>query len=185
MKSPEKITLVKGEEIINKDGKNAEIFNILFSNEVESLKILEYRETDSHANDVSHPIFKAILKYRNHSNIVAIKDLNKALRFDFCRVSVQDVVKEIKKLSTWKAIQYADLPAKILKENSDIFGNYICNFLNDCVGREDFLSISKTANITLAFKEHRDLKDNYWPVSILPVISEILKSFCVNKLWCS
>ena len=100
MKSPEKITLVKGEEIINKDGKNAEIFNILFSNEVESLKILEYRETDSHANDVSHPIFKAILKYRNHSNIVAIKDLNKGLRFDFCRVSVQDVVKEIKKLST-------------------------------------------------------------------------------------
>ena len=100
MKSPEKITLVKGEEIIHKDGKNAEIFNILFSNEVESLKILEYRETDSHANDVSHPIFKAILKYRNHSNIVAIKDLNKGLRFDFCRVSVQDVVKEIKKLST-------------------------------------------------------------------------------------
>ena len=100
MKSPEKITLVKGEEIINKDGKNAEIFNILFSNEVESLKILEYRETDSHANDVSHPIFKAILKYRNHSNIVAIKDLNKGLRFDFCRVSVQGVVKEIKKLST-------------------------------------------------------------------------------------
>ena len=100
MKSPEKITLVKGEEIINKDGKNAEIFNIFFSNEVESLKILEYRETDSHANDVSHPIFKAILKYRNHSNIVAIKDLNKGLRFDFCRISVQDVVKEIKKLST-------------------------------------------------------------------------------------
>ena len=101
------------------------------------------------------------MKSRNHSNIVAIKDLNKGLRFDFCRVSVQDAVKEIKKLSTSKATQYADFPAKILRENSDIFGNYICNFLNDCVEREDFLSISKTTNISLAFKGHRDLKDNY------------------------
>ena len=76
-KSSEKITLVEGEEIINKDEENAEILNTFFSNAFKNLKILEYQETDSLANNISHPIFKAILKFRNHPNIVAIKNLNK------------------------------------------------------------------------------------------------------------
>ena len=130
VKSSEKITLVEGEEIINDDGENVEILNTFFSNAIKTLKITEYQETDSLANSISYPIFKVILKYRNHPSIVAIKNLNKGSRFDFSRVSVQDVVKEIKKLSTRKATQYTDLPVKILKENSDIFGNYICDFFN-------------------------------------------------------
>ena len=88
MKSSEKITLVEGEELINKDGENAEILNTFFSNAVKNLKIPEYREIDSLANDICHPIFKVILIYRNHPSIVAIKNLNKDSGFDFCRVSV-------------------------------------------------------------------------------------------------
>ena len=153
MKSSEKITIVEGEEIINEDGENAEILNTFFPNAVKNLKIPEYQETDPLANNISHPIFKAILKYRNHPSIVAIKNLNKGSRFDFCRVSVHDVVKEIKKLSTRKAAQYTDLPVKILKENSDIFGNYICDFFNDCVDRGDLPSILKIANITHVFQK--------------------------------
>ena len=128
VKSSEKITLVEGEEIINEDGENAEIFNTFFSNAVKNLKTPEDQETDSLGNSISHPIFRAILKYRNHPSIISIKNLNKGSRFDSCRVGDQDVIKEIKKLSTRKAIQYTDLPIKILKENSDIFGNYICDF---------------------------------------------------------
>ena len=67
------------------------------------------------------------MKYSNHPNIAATKNLNKGSRLDFCRVSVQDVVKEIKKFRAWKATQYTDLPAKIPQENSDIFENYICD----------------------------------------------------------
>ena len=93
MKSSEKIT--EEEEIINDDAENAEIFNTIFSNAVKNLKILEYQETNSLANNMSHVMFKAILKYRNHRNIVAIKNLNKCSRFDSCIVGVQDVVKEI------------------------------------------------------------------------------------------
>ena len=99
LKSSGKIT-VEGEEIINNNGENAEILNTFFSNAVKNLKIPEHQDTDSHANNISHPIFKVNLKYRNHPSTVAIKNLNKGARFDFCRVSVQDVVKEMKKLST-------------------------------------------------------------------------------------
>ena len=174
VKSCEKITLVEGEEIINENEENAEILNTVFSNAVKNLKILEYQETDSLTKNISHPIFKTILKHRNHPSTAAIKNLNKVSRFDFCRVSAQDVVEQIKKLSTQKA-QYTDLPVKILKENSDIFGNYICYFFNDCVKRGDFPSILKIPNITPVFKKvDGDLKDDYHPLNILPVISKII-----------
>jgi len=102
------------------------------------------------------------MKFRNHPSVTAIKNLNKGKRFDFCRVSLQDGVKEIKKLSTRKATQSTDIPVKILKENSDIFGSYICDFFNDCVERGDFPSILKLANITPVFKKgFKGLKDNY------------------------
>ena len=45
VQSSEKITLVEGEEIINEDGKNAEILNTFFSNAIKNLKIPEYQET--------------------------------------------------------------------------------------------------------------------------------------------
>ena len=52
MKSSEKITLVEGEEIINEDGENAEIFNTFFSNAVKNLKTPEDQETDSLGNNI-------------------------------------------------------------------------------------------------------------------------------------
>ena len=60
MKSSEKITLVEGEEIINEDWEKAEIVNTFFPRAVKNLKIPEYQETDSLANNISHPIFKTI-----------------------------------------------------------------------------------------------------------------------------
>ena len=63
MRSSEKLTFIEGEEIINEDGENAEILNAFFSNAVKNLKIPEYQETDFLVNNISHPIFKAILKY--------------------------------------------------------------------------------------------------------------------------
>ena len=83
------------------------------------------------------------MKFRNHPSVTAIKNLNDGSRFDFYRVHAQDVVKEIKKLSLGKAIQKLDLPVKILKENSDIFGNYICDFFNDCIDKGTFPSVLK------------------------------------------
>ena len=56
-------------------------------------------------------------------------------------MSVEDIVREIKKLSTRKITQSTDLPVKILRENSNISGHYICDFCNDCVDKENFLSI--------------------------------------------
>ena len=48
------------------------------------------------------------------------------------------------------------------------------DFFNECVDKGVFPSFLKNANITLVFKkDFRGSKDNYRPVSILPIISKI------------
>ena len=163
IKSSEKITLVEhrenlntdgniDDEIVNDDVKIAEIFNRFFSNAVIDLKIPDFHGAVPLADNISHPIFRAILKYANHPSTIAIKDLNNTSLFSFSNVSVADVKKEIRKLDPRKATQNTDIPVRILKQNSDIFGNYICDFFNECVDKGIFPSILKNAtNITPAF----------------------------------
>ena len=72
--------------------------------------------------------------------------------FSFSNVSVPDVRKEIRKLDPRKAAQNTDIPIRILKQNFDIFGNYICDFFNECVDKGVSLSILKNANVAPVFK---------------------------------
>ena len=57
------------------------------------------------ADNISHPIFRAILKYANHPSTIAKKVLNNTSMFSFSNVSVADVKKEIRKLDPRKATQ--------------------------------------------------------------------------------
>ena len=103
--------------------------------------------------NISHLIFRAIFNYINHPSTIAIKDLNNTPMFSFSSVFVADVKKEIRKLDPRKATQNTDIPVRILKQNSDIFGNYICDFFNECVDKGVFPSILKNANITPVFQK--------------------------------
>ena len=135
IKLSKKITLVEQRENLDTDGnidneignddvKIAEIFNRFFSNSVIDLKIPDFHEAVPLADNISHPIFRAILKYAIPPTTIAIKDLNNTSLFSFSNVSVADVKKEIRKVDPRKATQNTDVPVRILKQNSDIFGNY-------------------------------------------------------------
>ena len=113
-------------------------------------------------------MFRAILKYANHPSTIATKDLNNTSMFSFSNTFVADVKKEIWKLDPRKVTQNTDIPVAILKQNSDVFGNYICDFFNECVDKGVFLYILKNANITPVFKkDFRGSKDNDRPASRL------------------
>ena len=75
-----------------------------------------------------------------------------------------------------------DIPLKILKQNADIFGSYICHIFNVCVDNNGtFSSVLKHPNITPVFKMgYRGSKESYRPVSILPVNSKIF-SHCIKN----
>ena len=129
IKSSEKITLVEKRETLDTDGniddeivndvKIAEIFKRFFSNVVIDLKIPDFLGAFPLADNISHPIFKAILKYANHPSTIAIKDLNNT-SFSFSNVPVADVKKEIRKLDPRKTTQNTDITVRILKQNPDI-----------------------------------------------------------------
>ena len=153
-----------------------------FSNAVSNLNIPEYSGINILAERISHPTLKAILKYKNHPSIVAINNLKKSYNFYFSVVSEKDILKEIKKLNPRKSTQSNDIPIKLLKENADIFASYLCDFFNQSIENFEFPSILKNANITPVFKKgYRGSKENYFPVSILPVISKIFgKLLCMQ-----
>ena len=115
---------------------------------------------------LSNTILKAILKYRNHPSIVAIRNANINPDFYFNKITVEEFYKEKRKLSSRKSAQSIDIPIRVFKEKADIFADYTFGFTFTF----SFLSIFGSANITPVFKKgYRCSKENYHPVSILPV----------------
>ena len=79
----------------------------------------------------------------------------------FSKVSVDNILKEINKLGNIKAIQNTGIPVKILKQNADIFGSFICHLFNVCVDEGTLPSVWKHANIKPVFKKgYRGCKEN-------------------------
>ena len=69
------------------------------------------------------------MKFRNHRSVSSIRNAFNLQSFNFSKVSVDYVLKEISKLGNRKAVQNTDIHVKILKQNADIFGSYTLFFL--------------------------------------------------------
>ena len=75
-----------------------------------------------------------------------------------------------------KASEYSDIPTKTIKENSDICSKFICESINNSIKSSIFPSCLKHADVTPLHKKcDKSLKENYRPVSILPVLSNIVE----------
>ena len=61
------------------------------------------------------------------------------------------ILEEIQKLKK-RAAQESDIPFKIIKENSHIFGDYLLSSFNDAIDKSYFPTALKQANITLVFE---------------------------------
>ena len=61
------------DKIIENDKNTASILNEFFSNIITTLGIPQYNETEPVSHNIGDPLMKAIMKYRFHPSIVAIK----------------------------------------------------------------------------------------------------------------
>ena len=127
---------------------------------------------------------KGILKYRNHPSIIAIRDKYKISEcFKFTEVDQKEIEKEIIKLDVNKASQRSDIPTKTIKENIDIFGDFIGKSYNNTIKASQFYQNLKLADITPAHKKgKKDMKDNYRPVSILPDLLKIFEKLMFKEM---
>ena len=159
--------------------------SVFFSNIVKNLDISKYVVGDTlHLNLKNHPILMAILKYRNHWSIITIKRLRyQTVPFHFSHIDKKTVLKIIRSLSNNKASQETDLPVRVVKENAEYFAEIICSQFNESINSSKFPLSFKLANITPVFKnESRNHKNNYRPVSILPLISKVFEKIMNKQL---
>ena len=66
--------LLHEDKIITNVDENAKILNSFFSNVGKHLKIPEFKDFDFSAECIFHPTLKAIMKFRNHPSVSAIKN---------------------------------------------------------------------------------------------------------------
>ena len=88
------------------------------------MKIFEYSETNFLAKEIGNATLKLVLKYDKHPSVTAIGNLSIRSHFEFSFFSVDEVLKEIKKLNPRKAAQTTDVPVKIARDNTDIFVDF-------------------------------------------------------------
>ena len=146
-------------------------------NIVKNLKIPEFENLDPNFENVKDPIFRAILKYKNHPSITAIKEKAKN------EVDKDKIKKEINRLNKNKASQKSDIPTKIIHDNVDLFADFIVGSLKGTIKTSIFSSCLKLADITPLHKKGRkDNKENYRPVSILPTLSKIFEKILFEQM---
>ena len=87
----DKINLNENGELLESKSETAEVFNNFFSNIVKNLKIPEYKHLNANIENVKDPVFRAILKYKNHRSIIAIKEKSKNEKFSFHKVNNEKI----------------------------------------------------------------------------------------------
>ena len=97
---------------------------------------------------------KAVRKYDAHPSICKIRENVKiANEFEFSEVSTCDIAIQIKQLNSKKASPVDSIPARIIKENSDVFSVVIQSLFNSHMFKCTFPEELKAGDITSLFKQ--------------------------------
>ena len=110
--------------------------------------------SDPLSDHIDHSTLKAIMKWRNHPTVLAITAVHENReRFTFNSVTLSDVAKEINILNSSKAIQEADLPVKLWKDNKDFFAANIAKYFNDSLKNAKFPNFLEVGIYYSSFQE--------------------------------
>ena len=160
--------------MLTSESETAETSNIFFSNIVKKLSISKFNSNNSVTENIKDPVFKAIF----------IQKGSESKTFHFKEVNTGEVEKEVLKLDKTKVSQKANIPTRIIKENIDIFANFLCTSINSAIKYLSFPSSLKLADVTPVHKKGRkDMKENFRPVSILPTLSKIFEKCIFNNIF--
>ena len=132
----DKINVNENEKMLRSESETAETFNNFFSNRIKKPEFPNINSYDSVTVNIKDPILNVILIYNNHLSILAIRKYSKNKKFRFEEVNTGEVEKEILKLYKTKASQKTNITTRIIKENIDIFTDFLCTSINKGEKRE-------------------------------------------------
>ena len=131
----------------------ADTFNKFFVNIGNTLKIDKDKQFLVETNDVFDPVLKAIKNYSAHPSVLSIKEKMNNNVFSFREVTYEETLNEINSLDTSKSSQSEDIPFKIIKDNADIFANFILQSFNKCIIDGKFRDQLKKQTLVLSLKK--------------------------------
>ena len=149
-------------------------FNMHFQSITSSLGLFKWCGSSESLNEPD-PFKSIVNKYKNHPNMKKIESEYITVKpFSFRPVAPKDVLDVISTLDDAKS-SGGDIPLRILKENK-IFLQVLCKWINISLKTGAFpdpLILAET--ILIDEKEDPFDKDNYRPISILPLISKVFE----------
>ena len=181
----QKITLVENDALITADEEVAEAFNKYFIATVSSLGITENKDLLTESADIDDPVEKAVKKFENHPSILDIKrNVPVTSLFTFKEVNAAEVLLEINDLDDKKAGTFMNIPVKRLKEVGDIVAGTLSLIWNEeIIKNKKFAVQLKVADITPLHKKLETIfKENYRPVSLLPLVSKIFERLMLKQM---
>ena len=119
-----------GGKVISDTERVADTFYKFFVNIGNILKIDKDKQFLVETNDIFDPVLKAIKKYSTHPSI---KEKMNSNVFFFQKVIHEEILNEINSLDMSKSTRSDDIPFKIIKDNADIFANFILQRFNKCI----------------------------------------------------
>ena len=171
------ITLVENEKIITNDSEIAEIFNEFFTNITKTMDIAPGECILVPTDHLLDPVEIAVEKYKYYPSIQRIKDkVKQDLSFDFQPVTMIAVIDELSNLNPKKASAVTNIPARILKENRDIFAPFLMETFNNSLLQKAFPEDLKLGDIASLFKnDEATKKRNYRPITVLSALSKVFE----------
>ena len=136
-------------------------------------------------SNISDPVARAVKKFENHPSILDIKkNVNLTLSFAFSEVGAAEILTEINDLNDKKSGTFMNIPAKRLKEVGDLVAGVLAQIWNEeIIKNKKFAVELKVADITPLHKKLETIyKENYRPVSLLPVVSKIFERLMLNQM---
>ena len=136
---------------------------------------------------ISGSISEIVKTYASHPSIIKIKENVKIKdKFKFQNITSNEMKVEINKLNSKKSCISNDIPAKILKGNSDIVCDYLSSIYNNCKNDYVYPISLKIADVTPIYKPNekneRIFKKNYRPVSLTPIVSKVFERTVYNEI---
>ena len=168
--------------LVNND-EIAKTLNNHFSETVENLNTFKWPSNEKHEDINNVKLATIIKKFENHPSIMKIKSKYAIQeKFSIKPVTVKDVENIIKNISNNK-VSGGKIPLNILKQSTFTY-KMLTDCINDAIVREDIFADSlKFGEITPVHnKDETTNKENYRPVSVLPLISKIFKWIIHDQL---
>ena len=139
-----KILLSENETILTDEETISETFNDFFKKSVEMLQINENKYLLDNVDDMSDSIQILLIK----------ENVQTAEAFHFSPVSIVDIEKEILALNASKVGAFKNIPAKLIKETSDVCGKVFLDVWNsEIIDKHAFPTKLKLADITPIHKK--------------------------------